>query len=101
MALAHDRRWDTACTVLGHGAQVSEAKVTSFFYWENKLEADTEATLVMKTPAALFLPLEREVRRLHSDDVPQIVAVPIVAGNEGYLKWMVETTTPPDSSKAE
>jgi periplasmic divalent cation tolerance protein len=44
----------------------------------------------MKTSAARLRELEREVKRLHSYDVPEFIVLPIVAGSKEYLKWIGE-----------
>jgi len=42
----------------------------------------------MKTRAKLYLELESIIRQVHSYDVPEILAVPIVEGNKSYLSWL-------------
>jgi len=43
---------------------------------------------VVKTKAALFPDIVELVKRVHSHEVPEIVALPIIAGSEDYLKWL-------------
>jgi len=62
--------------------------VFSYFWWEGKVDFAEEYLLVMKSRGDLFGVLEERVRGLHSYDVPEIVAVPIVGGSEGYLGWV-------------
>jgi len=62
--------------------------VTSLFYWEGKKESIKECLLIMKTRRDLFTVLEKHVKALHSYDVPEIIAVPIVLGSEKYFDWM-------------
>jgi 8-oxo-dGTP diphosphatase len=64
----------------------------SVYRWENKVEESTEELLIIKTRKALFPTLEKRVRELHSYAVPEIIALPIVAGSEPYLKWLGEET---------
>jgi periplasmic divalent cation tolerance protein len=66
--------------------------VESFYTWKGKLEKAREYLLVMKTTAKRLGELEREVRRLHSYDVPEFIALPVVAGSEEYLAWLEEVT---------
>ena len=40
-------------------------------------------------------PLEQAIRQLHPYTVPEIVAVPVVAGFAPYLRWVADETTPP------
>jgi periplasmic divalent cation tolerance protein len=63
-------------------------RVNSLFWWEGRLESAQESLLVVKTRAALFPELIDLVRKNHSYQVPEIIALPIVAGNEDYLRWL-------------
>jgi len=60
----------------------------SFYTWKGKLEKAREYLLVMKTTARCLSELEKEVKRLHSYDVPEFIALPIAAGSNGYLSWL-------------
>ena len=62
--------------------------VESIYRWKGKVERAHEVLLVIKTTAARLRKLESEVKRLHSYDVPEFVAVPIVAGSQQYLDWL-------------
>lgn len=65
--------------------------VESIYAWKGKLEKAREYLLVMKTTANRLGELEREVKRLHSYDVPEFIALPIVAGSSDYLAWVQES----------
>jgi len=52
---------------------------------------DTEILLVVKTDRRRFAKLEQTVRSLHSYEVPEVIALPIEAGSQAYLKWMDES----------
>jgi periplasmic divalent cation tolerance protein len=65
--------------------------VESFYAWEGKLENSSEYLLIMKTSEERVEELQKEVLRLHSYEVPEFVVLPIVAGSEGYLKWLGES----------
>src|SRR6476660_4986140 len=65
-------------------------EMESVYRWEGKIERQPEILLLIKTTRARFDELEREVRALHSYDTPEIVALPIVAGSEPYLRWLRE-----------
>jgi len=72
--------------------------VTSFYYWEGKLEEDTESTLLIKTRATLVGELTRAVKDLHPYAVPEVLALTIdpLEGNLDYLAWVrSETKAPP------
>jgi periplasmic divalent cation tolerance protein len=64
--------------------------IQSVYRWEGKVEQSQEELLLIKTRSGLFAALEKKVRELHSYDVPEIIALPLVAGNEAYLRWLGE-----------
>jgi periplasmic divalent cation tolerance protein len=62
--------------------------VDSFFRWKGKVEQEAEVLLLIKTSRGLFDRLRAEWERLHSYEVPELIAVPIVAGAPNYLNWL-------------
>jgi periplasmic divalent cation tolerance protein len=60
----------------------------SYYTWKGKLARAREYLLVIKTTAKRLRELEREVRRLHSYDVPEFIALPIAAGSSKYISWL-------------
>ncbi len=66
--------------------------VRSLFWWEGKVDQANEVLLVIKTQKVLFKKLEKAVKSAHSYTVPEIIALPIVAGNQDYLKWIKDST---------
>jgi periplasmic divalent cation tolerance protein len=62
--------------------------VHSLFWWQNKIEEEKEVLAVMKSHGSLFKKLSERVRGLHSYDVPEILALPIVDGSQSYLDWL-------------
>ena len=66
--------------------------VTSRFRWKGKIDKASEVLVIMKTRSANFAKVEREVKRLHSYDVPEIIALAITAGSSAYLGWIRDTT---------
>lgn len=65
--------------------------VESIYRWEGALETATEVLAIIKTNNAKFPDLERRVRELHPYDVPEIVAMSVIAGSENYLRWVLES----------
>lgn len=65
--------------------------VESFYTWKGKLESSREYLLLMKTTARRLPQLEREVLHLHSYDVPEFIALPLVAGSKKYLSWLSDS----------
>ena len=62
---------------------------------ERKVESAKEFLLVLKTSRKRFAAVERAVRRLHTYQLPEIIALPIVDGMRDYLKWITESVGPP------
>ena len=62
--------------------------VDSLFRWNGKLDSARESLLLVKTRASLLSRIIRLVNGLHSYEVPEIIALPIVGGSEEYLKWL-------------
>ena len=48
--------------------------------------------MIIKTRRPLLAQLTARLQALHSYDVPEIIALPIVAGSESYLNWLAEAT---------
>ena len=78
-ALVNDRK--AACVNIVAG-------VDSLFRWEGNVESARESLLLVKTRASLFPEIVSLVKELHSYEVPEIIALPIVAGSEDYLRWL-------------
>ncbi len=70
---------------------VARSPVESFYAWKGKLESAREHLLIIKTTAPRLWQLEREVKRLHTYDVPEFIALPITEGSEDYLAWLSES----------
>ena len=66
-------------------------RVHSLFWWKSKIDSADEALLVVKTESRLLEATVKLVRKLHSYDVPEIIALPIIGGNEEYLEWISES----------
>ena len=62
--------------------------VESVYTWEGSVEKAREYLLVIKTTTRRLAALEEELKRLHSYDVPEILALPIAAGSSDYLSWV-------------
>jgi periplasmic divalent cation tolerance protein len=62
--------------------------VTSFFQWKGKLDCSQECLVVMKSNLDLFATLTKKVKEMHSYEVPEILALPIIGGSETYMSWM-------------
>ena len=63
-------------------------RISSLFWWQGKLDSAQESLLIVKTKASVLNELVRLVKELHSYDTPEIIALPIVGGNQDYLEWI-------------
>jgi len=64
--------------------------IQSIYRWQGQVEQSEEELLVIKSRRDLFDRLKKRVQELHSYSVPEIIALPIVDGNENYLRWLEE-----------
>jgi len=71
-------------------ACVSLLPIHSVYSWQGELYQEQEWQLLIKTDLAQFQPLETKIRELHSYEVPEIIALPIVSGSQSYLQWLSE-----------
>jgi periplasmic divalent cation tolerance protein len=62
--------------------------ITSTYWWEGAIEEAEEWFCIMKSRKDLYDKLEEAILDVHSYDVPEIVAVPIVSGSQSYLRWL-------------
>jgi len=60
----------------------------SVYRWKGAIQEDAEVLLVIKSSRALFNELRVEIEKLHSYEVPEVIATPIVDGSDGYLEWL-------------
>ena len=66
-------------------------EIKSIFRWKGEICKEKEVLLLAKSKASLFKKLEQRVKKLHSYDVPEIIAFHIEAGLQDYFHWMDET----------
>ncbi len=78
-------------------ACVSITPVHSIYTWENQVVQEQEWQLLIKTNLEQFAILEARVQELHSYQVPEIIAIPIVAGSQPYLEWIGKMASPNQS----
>jgi periplasmic divalent cation tolerance protein len=68
--------------------------VVSFFNWCGKIDIAEECLIVMKSRLDLFEQVAEQVKDLHSYEVPEILAIPIVEGSKAYLYWLNDMLKP-------
>jgi|WetSurSiteA1Bulk_404760.scaffolds.fasta_scaffold67878_2 periplasmic divalent cation tolerance protein len=66
--------------------------VTSIYRWNDNMEESEEWLLTMKTSKNIYPRLEQAIKNFHPYEVPEIVAVPIIAGSKDYLDWLEKET---------
>ena len=64
----------------------------STFWWNGNIQKENEVMIIAKSTKALLDNIIAEVRSIHSYDVPEILAIPILGGNPDYLDWIIEET---------
>jgi periplasmic divalent cation tolerance protein len=62
--------------------------VSSFFWWQGKIDSAPEVMVLMKTRGDLFDELAKKIKEHHSYEVPEIIALPILKGSQDYLDWI-------------
>jgi periplasmic divalent cation tolerance protein len=63
-------------------------QIRSVYRWKDKIEDAAEFQLVIKSRRDLFDALRAEIAEIHSYEIPEIIAIPIVDGSPGYLAWL-------------
>lgn len=62
--------------------------VSSTYRWQGGVEREREWQCLAKTEARLYEEVEAAIRRVHSYEEPEILAIPVLAGSRGYLDWV-------------
>ena len=62
--------------------------VSSLFWWQGKIDSAQESLLMVKTKTSLLGEIITLIKQIHSYDVPEIIALPVVGGNQDYLDWI-------------
>lgn len=75
-------------------ACVTLLPVQSIYTWQNEIQQAEEWQLMIKSKLDRFSDLEAKIRELHSYEVPEMIALPIVAGSHPYLQWISQQVTP-------
>ncbi|NJO73655.1 MAG: divalent-cation tolerance protein CutA [Leptolyngbyaceae cyanobacterium RM1_406_9] len=75
-------------------ACVNFMPIQSIYTWQGKVHQAEEWQLVIKTNLNRFAHLEAKIREIHSYEVPEIIALPILVGSQSYLNWISEMVAP-------
>lgn len=68
-------------------------KMNSLYWWEGKLQDDTECVLIAKTKQSLVKKLVKKVKSIHSYSCPCVISLPIIDGNKEFLDWIEKETS--------
>jgi periplasmic divalent cation tolerance protein len=63
-------------------------KMESFFWWQGKIDKAKETLLIVKSHKSKFHRIVKLVKSIHSYEVPEIIALPVVSGEKRYLRWL-------------
>ncbi len=72
--------------------------VRSTYRWKEAIQDEPEALLVIKTTPSRYEALEMRLKALHPYEVPEIIALPVLAGAASYLAWLRDETGGPTGS---
>ena len=60
----------------------------SIYRWKGQVEDGTEWLLIIKSRRDLMDPLRVAIGKIHTYEVPELLALPVVDGSEGYMAWL-------------
>ncbi len=63
-------------------------KIHSMYWWQGRIEEDSEVVLIAKTRRDVFPALEKRVLEIHPYECPCVIAIEIKEGYEGFLHWI-------------
>lgn len=66
--------------------QISE--IESHYWWKGKIENSKEFLCIIKTKKELYEEIEKEIKKIHPYEIPEIIAIEILNGNKDYFEWM-------------
>ena len=66
----------------------------SYYWWQGAIESSVEHLLLIKSSAALFARVEQAIRKIHSYEVPELLALPVLDGSSDYLNWLRSNLRP-------
>ncbi|MFQ5995415.1 MAG: divalent-cation tolerance protein CutA [Acidiferrobacterales bacterium] len=64
------------------------AAAQSVYLWKGTVETENEHVLLIKATADHYEAIQARIQALHPYELPEIIAVPIVAGLKEYLAWV-------------
>lgn len=77
-------------------ACVNMYPIRSIYTWKGKIQHDREWQLMIKTEQRCVEAIAILIQSIHSYELPELIAMPIIAGSEGYLSWLSTNLMPSD-----
>jgi periplasmic divalent cation tolerance protein len=72
-------------------ACINVSQVRSYFFWEGKPCDEKEELMIIKTDMKMVERIKARIKELHSYELPEIVIIPIVGGEDRYLRWIAQS----------
>lgn len=70
-------------------------EIKSIFWWQKEIDSANEVLLIAKSKRSLIQKIIKQVKSLHSYQTPEIIALPVVGGNQDYISWINESLRQP------
>jgi periplasmic divalent cation tolerance protein len=68
--------------------------IRSVYWWEGDVQSEQEWQCWIKTSVDRLDALTEHIKKNHSYDVPEVIALPIIGGSDDYLSWVTNETRP-------
>lgn len=62
--------------------------LSSVYRWKGKIETAKEWQCVIKSKVECYPKIEASIKKIHAYELPEIIAIPVVAGSREYLNWI-------------
>ena len=69
-----------------------QAECTSIYRWQDKIETISELPVCIKTITKHYAEIEKIIKKIHPDELPEIISVSISGGLPAYLQWISDET---------
>jgi periplasmic divalent cation tolerance protein len=74
-------------------ACVQYFEIKSSYFWEGKIQNDSEILVRIKSKKSLYLEIEKTIKNHHSYEIPQIFSIELNQGSEAYFNWVEKITS--------
>jgi periplasmic divalent cation tolerance protein len=69
--------------------------IRSIYRWQGDVQDESECLLLIKSTSERFEMIRSIIRRLHTYETPEVIAIPVTAGDPDYLAWLHSSLTNP------